>query len=169
MATKPKGVPARPEAKKMPAPMGTFGFPGGLFAEMHDRMNRVFEDFWQDFPTVTASSLPALSPRVEVEEKDKAFLVTAELPGLDEGDIDISIAEDSLTIKGEKKTEAERDEKNVHVSERSYGSFRRSFRLPPEADADKITADFTKGVLSISVPKKSDKESPVKKVKIKKS
>jgi HSP20 family protein len=166
MASKNK-TPAKREAKTTPAPMATYRWPGDLFSEMHDRMNRMFEDFWHDYPAVSVRGLPDVGMRVDVEEKPKEFLISAELPGMDEKDIDITVSEGVLTVKGEKKTEEERDEKNVHISERTYGSFRRSFRLPAEADADKIAANFEKGVLKLTIPKAPEAETTVKKVKIK--
>jgi len=165
MASKGK-TPAKREAQAT-APMAPYRWPGDLFSEMHNRMNRMFDDFWHDYPSVSVRGVPDVTMRVDVEEKDKEFQISAELPGMDEKDIDITISDGVLTIKGEKKTESERDEKNVHISERSYGSFRRSFRLPAEADAEKISANFDKGVLKLSVPKAPEVESSVKKVKIK--
>lgn len=165
MAAKNK-TPAKSEAKASAVP---YRWPGDVFGEMHNRMNRMFEDFWQDYPTVRTRGLPDVRMHVDVEEKPKEYVISAELPGMDEKDIDITVSEGVLTIKGEKKTEDERDENNVHISERSYGSFRRSFRLPPEVSNEKIVANFDKGVLTVSVPKAPEAESPVRKVKIKSS
>lgn len=156
--------------KRTETPMPRYGWAGDMFADMQDRMNRMFADAWRDFPTPSLPSmgLPAVTPRVDVEEKDKAYVVTAELPGAEEKDVEVTLADNVLTIRGEKKLEAEREEKNMHVSERSYGSFRRSFRLPPECDGEKVTANFDKGVLTVSIPKTQGKNNPVKKIAIKK-
>jgi HSP20 family protein len=105
-----------------------------------------------NFETAFGLSVPA----VEVVEKDKEFQVTAELPGMEARDVEISVSGDVLTIKGEKKEEKETKEKSYYFSERRYGSFQRSFQLPGGADAGKITANMEKGVLSISMPKSKD-------------
>jgi len=166
MAKEVGKAPAKAEGK---GGVARYGWPGGVFADMQDRMNRMFDDFWHDWPSPTTGGLTQLAPRVDVEEKSKAYVISAELPGLDDKDIEVTVSDDMLTLKGEKKQESEREEKNMHISERSFGSFRRSFRLPPEVATDKISADFNNGVLMISVPKKAEKESPVKKVSIKKA
>jgi HSP20 family protein len=88
-----------------------------------------------------------------VTEDDKAYKVTAELSGLEEKDIDVSVAGGMLTVKGEKGYEKDGKNQNRHVSERAYGSFQRSFALPDNVDADKISADMAKGVLTITLPK----------------
>ena len=91
---------------------------------------------------------------MDVSESDKSIDVSVELPGMDENDVEVSISDDRLTISGEKTQEETREEGTVQVHERSFGSFRRSFRLPPDADADKVVASFEKGVLTVSVPKR---------------
>ena len=107
-----------------------------------------------------------IAPAVDVSEKDKEFEVTAELPGLDEKDVEVKLANGNLTIKGEKKEEKEEREKDYYFSERRYGSFVRSFPLPEGVNADKIEASFAKGVLTIKLPKtaeaQAEKKIPVK-------
>jgi HSP20 family protein len=110
-----------------------------------------------------AHSLPA----VDITEKDKSFEITAELPGMDQKNIEIKLSNGSLIIKGEKKEDKEEKRKGYHLSERHYGSFERVFNLPKGVDAEKIDARFSKGVLSISLPKnpeamKADKVVPIK-------
>ena len=97
------------------------------------------------------------SPDVDVSETDRHFEVTAELPGLDEEDIDITLTDGVLTVKGEKRAETRElgVDTHHHCLERSYGAFRRSIGLPPEIDADDVSARFDKGVLKIIFPKKS--------------
>jgi HSP20 family protein len=92
-------------------------------------------------------------PAVDVIEKDDKFLVKAELPGMKEEDIDVSVVGDTLTIKGEKKSESEVKEENYYRSERAYGSFYRSIPLPSTVDADKIEANYEDGVLEVTIPK----------------
>jgi HSP20 family protein len=127
-----------------------------LFSSLHREIDRVFDDFtrsehWPFRALSTGNG--KLTPRIDVSETDKKVEVTVELPGVDEKDIDISLSDDLLTIKGEKKSETEKTEKNYHLVERSYGSFERMTRLPCEVEADKVKAEFKSGVLKISLPK----------------
>lgn len=92
-------------------------------------------------------------PAVDAYEKDDKFVVKAELPGMKEEDIDVSVVGDTLSIKGEKKTETEVKEENYYRSERSYGSFFHSIPLPSAVDADKIEATYEDGVLEVTLPK----------------
>ena len=106
-------------------------------------------------------------PAVDISEKDKSFEITAELPGMDQKNIEIKLSNGNLIIKGEKKEDKEEKRKGYHLSERHYGAFERMFNLPKGVDVDKIEASFSKGVLSISLPKKpeamkADKVVPVK-------
>jgi len=100
-------------------------------------------------------------PAVDVFEKADRFVVKAELPGMKEEDIDVSVVGDTLSIKGEKKTETEVKEEDYYRCERSYGSFYRSIPLPPNVDANKIEASFDDGVLEVALPK-SAKVKPKK-------
>jgi len=93
------------------------------------------------------------SPAVDIEETDKEVIVKADLPGLDPKDVDISVTENILTIKGEKREERKEEKKNFHLSERRYGSFARSFLLPAEVKTDTVEANYSKGVLEIKLPK----------------
>ena len=86
-------------------------------------------------------------------ENDNAYIVTAELPGIDPKDIDISLEGNVLTLRGEKKEESEKKDKNYHRVERRYGSFVRSLTLPAEVNADKIEADYRNGLLEVTLPK----------------
>lgn len=106
-------------------------------------------DLAPTFRTEVAMPLPA----VDITEDDGGYKITAELPGLEEKDVEVTLSDDVLTIKGEKSTETEKKEKNYHLSERSYGAFQRSFVLPVGVDADKIAASVAKGVLTVTVPK----------------
>ena len=106
-------------------------------------------------------------PAVDITEKDNSFEITAELPGMDQKNIEIKLSNGSLIIKGEKKEDKEEKHKGYYLSERHYGSFERVFNLPKGVDAEKIEAHFSKGVLSISLPKKpeamkADKVVPIK-------
>jgi HSP20 family protein len=109
----------------------------------------------------------AQAPAVEVSEKEKEFVIAAELPGLDEKNVDLKLSNGLLTISGEKKDEREQKEKDYYFSERRYGSFRRSFRVPENVDTDKIEASFNKGVLTIRLPKTAESQKAEKKIDIK--
>jgi len=119
------------------------------------------EPFWP--LELTGQSLPA----VDITEKDKSYEISAELPGMDQKNIEIKLSNGSLIIRGEKKEDKEEKRKGYHLSERHYGSFERVFNLPKGVDADKIEASFSKGVLNVSLPKKpeamkADKVVPIK-------
>lgn len=107
------------------------------------------------------------APQVDVTESDKGYEIVAELPGLDQKDVELELKEDVLTLSGEKKEEQEKEEKDYHLTERRFGSFRRSFRLPSEVDQNKVSADFKNGVLTIAMPKTAKAQKPSKKIGIK--
>jgi HSP20 family protein len=106
-------------------------------------------------------------PRVDVRETDEAIQVTAELPGMDEKDIDISLSHEALTLKGEKKEESEEKNKDHFHVERRYGSFQRTIPLPAEIDEGKVEAEFKKGLLRITLPKSPSAQQSYKKIPIK--
>ena len=107
------------------------------------------------------------APAVDVKENGTAFTVTAELPGLTEKDIEVKLTDDMMTLKGEKRQEREDKDESYHLMERSYGSFERSFRLPPSVERDKIAANFDKGVLTITLPKSAEAKKQEKTIEIK--
>jgi len=130
-------------------------------------MNRLFEDFWHDFDSADAGSAPIRSfgfPRVEVSETDRELKVEAELPGMDEKDLELLLDNGLLTLRGEKKSETE--DKNRRVSERYYGRFERQIPLPVEVQEDKISASFKKGVLTVTLPKSTEASERIKKIPI---
>lgn len=106
-------------------------------------------------------------PAVDIAEKDKSFEITAELPGMDEKNIEIKLSNGNMIIKGEKKEDKEEKKKGYHLSERHYGSFERVFNLPDGVDTNKIEAHFSKGVLTVSLPKKPEALKTEKTVPIK--
>ena len=107
------------------------------------------------------------APAVDVVEKDNAYEITAELPGIDESNIDVKVSDGVLSIKGEKKEEKEEKSKDRYLSERRYGSFQRAFRVPDGVDADKIEANFKNGVLTVTLPKTPAAVRSEKKIAIK--
>jgi HSP20 family protein len=146
-----------------------------LWGAFRSDMDRLFDRFSTGFglpswprafdlePAATYSA-----PAVDVAETEKAYTVTAELPGMDEKDIDVSVTGDLLVIKGEKRQEKEEKEKNYYLSERSYGLFQRAFTLPTGIDRDKIAAEFAKGVLTLTLPKSAEAQEKQKKIEVKK-
>jgi HSP20 family protein len=119
------------------------------------------EPFWRG--EISWGKIPA----VDVAETAKGYEITAELPGIDEKNIDVKYSDGTLTIKGEKKDEREEKKENYHLSERSYGSFQRSFRVPDGVDADKIEASFKNGVLTVALPKSPEAQKKEKRIEIK--
>ena len=137
------------------------------FSRLRGEIDRLFEDFPLRLPAVRFSTDFAMAvPALEMTETKKAYKVTAELPGMDAKDIDISVEDGMLRIAGEKKTEREEDEKGYRLSERSYGSFERLVRLPAAAEADKIKAKYRHGVLTITMPKDGEAVARVRKIAI---
>jgi HSP20 family protein len=148
-----KSVPARREEHD----------PFSLFRE---EMNRLFDNFFRGFDIEAFEPRISFSPKIDVSETDKEITVTAELPGMEEKDIDVSLEKDRITIKGEKKEEKEEKGKDFYRSERSFGSFVRTIPLPKEIDTDKVDAQFKKGVLTITLPKTPEAIKEVKKIPI---
>jgi HSP20 family protein len=149
------------------------------FSSLRQEIDRLIEDFdgglwprsfhrgWLAAPYFSRSTTVAITPAVDVAEKDNAFEITAELPGMDEKDIEVKLTNGGLQIHGEKKAEKEEKRKDYYLSERSYGSFDRYFGLPEGIAADKISASFKNGVLTVTLPKtaeyrKNEKNIPVK-------
>ena len=137
---------------------------------LFQEVQKTFEDFSRRSPFARFSS-DILSPKIDVAESKDAIDITAELPGVDEKDVDVTLADDVLTIRGEKKSEREEQDKdkNWHVVERSYGSFSRAIPLPFEPDAAKVEAKFDKGVLRIRLPKSEEVTKKEQKIEIKKT
>ncbi len=141
--------------------------------QFRSEMGRLFDSFlnggalprglfdWQ----AASQDLPVV-PQLELTESENGFRITAELPGLDAKDVEVTLDDGLLTLKGEKKSESSSDKDNVHVTERRYGSFLRQVRLPDSIDADKVKAGFDKGVLTIEVAKKPEAAKSAKKIEI---
>jgi HSP20 family protein len=138
------------------------------FAILRQEMDAMFDNFFRSFDMEPFESrLGAFTPKVDVVESDKEMKITAELPGIDEKDIDVSLQNDMLTIKGEKKEETEDKGKDYYRMERSYGSFSKTIALPIEVETDKVEARFKKGVLSITIPKTARTVAETKKIAVK--
>lgn len=134
------------------------------FAEMRNEMERLFDSFtghgWARMPALFRSEPGGgngtMVPTMDIKETGTALVVEAELPGLEDKDVNVTLRDGVLTIKGEKKSEREEKEEDYHLTERSYGRFERSFRLPETIDDDKIAATFDKGVLKVTLPKRPE-------------
>ena len=134
-------------------------FETGFFQHPLFHPRPVLEPFWR-------RDLGFVTPAVDIVEKDKAFEVTAELPGLDTKNIDLQLSDGMLTIKGEKQEEKEEKTKDRYVSERRYGVFRRSLQVPGSVDAEKIEASFKNGVLTVTLPKSADAQKKQKTIPV---
>ena len=145
---------------------------------LHHQIDRLFADF--DFPDLSlalprrAEALPPFwaetgvtIPPMDLVERNGGYELQAELPGLTDKQVEVKLANGILTIKGEKSCEHVEDEDDYHLSERSFGSFQRSFRVPQSVDADKIEAQFDKGVLKVTMPKSATALQQERKIDVK--
>lgn len=149
---------------------------GNPMMDLRRQMDQLFDDFAGTFglpafgfgfPAAGQPQSALADVRVEVSETEDSYEITAEVPGMAEDDIDIDLSSDILTIKGEKKAESGDTGKNYHVSERTYGQFKRSFRLPDTVDRDRIDATFDRGVLKVHLPKRTEAQAQTRKINVK--
>src|SRR5579862_7024849 len=151
-----------------------------LGSSLRGEMDRVFDRFSGAFamPSLRRmfdfepahrieSTFTLTAPAIDVAENDRAYKITAELPGMEPGNVDVSVGGDTLTIKGEKRQEKEEKEENYYLCERSFGSFQRSFTLPAGVDRDNISSELTKGVLTVTLPKTAEAQKQQKKIEVK--
>lgn len=177
--TEPKKEAApTPAAKKeaAPAPVPARWHP---FDDLRREVDRLFEDFgrssWLKPAWPSSLSLEPIfrrqfslsAPAVDLVEKDKTYEITAELPGLEEKNIEVAVRNGNLVIKGEKQEEKEEKSKDYYLRERQYGSFQRAFAIPAGVDVDKIDAAFKNGVLTVTLPKTAEAQKPGKSIKVK--
>jgi HSP20 family protein len=171
MATQPV------EVKRAPAVANA---PPEAWRSFRTEMDRLFDRFAGGFgfPALrqmfdvgpawrSETSLAMSVPAMDFTEDDQAYRLTAELPGLSEKDIEVTVSGDTLTLKGEKKEEKEEKNKNYYLSERSYGAFQRAITLPDAIDRDRIAAEFSKGVLTVTLPKTQEAQKQQKKIEVK--
>jgi len=127
--------------------------------------NRLFEEFFEDIPFMSNMETgKQWNPAVDILEKDGNLILRAELPGMTEKQIELMIEGDTLTLKGERKTDSEEKKESYHRVERYHGSFTRSFRLPQTVDTNRISADYKNGILTVTLPQKPEvkpREIPV--------
>ena len=148
-------VPSRESSALIPPSFGLFG--------LHREIDRLFNEFAQGIGPNGGQA--NIIPNIEISETDKTIEVSAEMPGLERGDVEVSIEDDTLTIRGEKKIEESQKDKNVQLSERSYGVFLRVLQLPPGIDPSSVQATMSNGILKIVVPKPAKPEP--KKIEVK--
>ncbi len=144
------------------------------FESLRREVDRLFDDFdggfFRPFRRPLFDVIPAkwpTAPAVDFTDTENAYELTAELPGIDEKNVEVKVANSVLTIKGEKQEEKEEKKKDYYLRERNYGSFERSFQVPEGVDADKIEANFKKGVLTVTLPKKPEAQKATKKIDVK--
>ena len=143
--------------------------PGGLaergygedpFMSLHREMNRLFDDVFRGTPAAGSRGEASnfVQAHMDVSETEKEVRICAEMPGVNQNDVEISLDGDVLTIRGEKKLERTNEKENFHFMERSYGTFQRSLRLPFPVSPDQIQAEFNNGVLTVTLPKTKAQE-----------
>ena len=176
MAETATKVPVETETKAAPAMREE---PWAPLEALRREVDHLFDDFrmgkWR-LPFGRRSAFEMAWPRAEafrvapamdMAEKDDAYEISAELPGMDEKNVEVKVSNGMLIIRGEKCEEKEEREKEFYLSERRFGSFQRSFQLPAGVDADKIDATFTKGVLTVRLPKTEEAKQSEKKIAVK--
>ena len=161
------------DKNKQVAPVAT---PWHPFEDLRREVDRLFDEVGRgawlrpfrsgDFESL-AGRLSIASPAVDIVEHDKAFEITAELPGFEAKDVDVTLRNGNIVIKGEKREEKEEKSKDYYLKERQYGSFERSFAVPDSVDTAKVDAAFKNGVLTVTLPKTAAAQKPEKKVAVK--
>ncbi|HSS65651.1 MAG TPA: Hsp20/alpha crystallin family protein [Gammaproteobacteria bacterium] len=184
MATKAEDIPVKkqPEKQEMSAPGGRAYPP---LMSLRQQVDRLFDQFldegWMrpmtgfsgiwDSPLFKSAGMDMRglmeSPRTDMSESDKEYELSIELPGMSEKDVEVTVHDNMITLKGEKKSERETMEKDYHIAERSYGSVRRTFSMPSDVDSDKVKASFSKGVLTVHLPKTNEARAKPLKVDVK--
>lgn len=176
MSDTPTKLPIRNERK---APTRAEPANWRPFEALRQEVDRLFDDFYRNdwlrpfrappagAPASISRSFEWSAPAVDIVEQDKAFEITAELPGLDEKNIEVVMRNGNIAIRGEKRDEKEEKSGDYYLRERQFGSFERTFALPDGVDADKIEARFSKGVLTVTLPKSAEAQKPEQKVTVK--
>lgn len=175
--TEPGSVPVtRDEGASVPSMFEPIWQP---FMSLRKEMDQLFEDFFSRTMTPFGRAMEfdpfrpfegafrASAPAVDLVERQNEYVVTAELPGLDEKALEVKLSGDILSIRGRKEEEHKEERENYRLSERRFGSFQRSLRLPQDVDPEKIDAQFTKGVLRVTLPKSEDALKKQKKIEVK--
>ena len=132
----------------------------------HWNINRMLDDIMDSWSSNSSTGDGFMSPRIDLSETKKYLTVTADMPGMDEDDIDVSLENNFLVIRGQKKTEKENQGQSYYHMERSFGSFYRTIQLPCEVDENKVKAHYKKGVLTINLPKRKDEQRQSRKIEV---
>ena len=149
---------------------------GGTLARFHQDIDRLFDQAFRGFdlspfgfnrPLLPRMSDGMIKPTLDLSATDDAYTIAVEVPGVDENDVKVEIANDTLTIRGEKKHEKEESGKNYYRMERSYGAFQRLLSLPDDADQDGVAATFKNGVLSVTIPRMATQHANVRRIAVK--
>lgn len=143
-------------------PMPRLGSSSDVFGTLQREVNRVFDQMFRGVP----ATMGTFAPSVEMKETEAGLTVTAELPGLEEKDVEISLEGDLLTLSGEKRQEKTEEKEGMHISERSYGSFSRTIALPWAADPAQATASFDKGVLTVTLKRPPEAKAKANRIPI---
>jgi HSP20 family protein len=142
------------------------------FLAMRREMNRLFDDVFGGFglPSVFGPALRqmAMAPKIDVSETDNEIQVTAEMPGIDQNDVEVLLEEDRLIIRGEKKEEREDKDRNYHLRERVQGAFSRTLPLPFTPDPNQVKAEFKNGVMAITIPKPQEVKQKQHRIEVQK-
>ena len=133
-------------------------------SSLRTEVEHVFERLAQGFRQLRGERQP---PSADASESRAGYEISIELPGMDAGDVEVAVEGDVLVVSGEKRNEREEKDHNFYLVERSYGVFRRAFRLPDDADKKRVSAGFSKGVLEINMPRVAGAEKQVRKIKVK--
>jgi HSP20 family protein len=137
------------------------------FTSLRHEMERLFDEFRGVGGGLYSAFESSFTPAIDISETDKGIELTAELPGIDEKDVEVTLADNVLTLKGEKKVERNEKGKDFHLVERSHGSFMRAVPLPFEVDEAKVAAQFKNGVLKVTLPMAADAERKTRKIPVK--
>lgn len=144
------------------------------FATFRQQMDRLFDDFFtpvagegRAFATPGGAGASSIQPSIDVDETEQAYTVTAELPGIAEQDVELNLADNALTISGEKRSERNEEQGGRRYSERTFGRFSRTIPFPSEVDADRVEAAYRHGVLTVTLPKNEKARDKSRKIQIK--
>ena len=153
-------------------PMSRWGEDTDPFQAMRREMNRLFDDAFSGFglPSVFGPALRQMpaAPKIDVSETDNEIQVTAEMPGIDQNDVEVLLEDDRLIIRGEKKEEREDKDRNYHVRERVQGAFSRTLPLPFAPDPNQVKAEFKDGVMNITIPKPQEVKQKQHRIEVQK-
>ena len=138
----------------------------GLRQEIDRAFDRFFDTGWLSGFRAPWGGIGELTIDSDITESDDRYELSVELPGMDEKDVDVSVSDDTVTIKGEKRESSEKKEKDYHLTERRYGAFQRTFTLPRGVDGTKVSAKLSKGVLEVTMPKTKEAQAKKRKVEV---